>query len=190
MTKNEALLFFPINDGDEIIDLYEKYLFEYKNFFISKYPLEKVFNAKAKKMNQMHDAFTLLGGEIKTSTSFIALEYNQKDNILECFNDYQKTKFNIKTKLNNCTNAIEINYFISQLLQIENTYAKNWLVVKNLSEIDVIISKEPDPMSILNAIKEFNALGGTTFNDLNTMKNISPDLLINEAKRLSLTLKI
>ena len=61
MTKNEALLFFPLNGEVEIIDLYEEYLFEYKTYFLTKYPIEKVFSAKAKKMNQMHNAFILLG---------------------------------------------------------------------------------------------------------------------------------
>ena len=190
MTKNEALLFFPLKSEDEIIDLYEEYLFEYKNYFLSKYPIQKVFRAKAKKMNQMHEAFILLGGEINTSTTFPYLEYQQKENILECFNYYQKLKINLKSRLNKCNSAIEINNCIHQLIQLEKEYAENWSVLKNLPDNEVIISKEPDPMSILKAIKEFNKLGGNTFNDLNSMKNISPDLLINEAKRLSLYFKI
>ena len=190
MNKNEALLFFPVIEGENIIDLYEEYLFEYKTYFLTKYPIEKVFRAKAKKMNQMHDAFILLGGEISKSTKFSNLEYQQKENILECFNYYQKLKINLKSKLNKSNNAIEINNCIQQLIQLEKEYAENWSVLKNLPENEVIISKEPDPMLILIAIKEFNLLGGKTFNDLNTMKNISSDLLINEAKRLSLSLKI
>ncbi len=189
MTKNEALLFFHLNGEDEIIDLYEEYLFEYKTYFLTKYPIEKVFRAKAKKMNQMHDAFILLGGEIIKSTSFSNLEYQQKENILECFNYYQKLKIDLKSKLNKSNNAIEINNYIHQLIQLEKEYAENWSVLKKLPDYEVLISKEPDPMLILKAIKEFNTLGGNTFNDLNTMKNISPDLLINEAKRLSLYLK-
>jgi hypothetical protein len=190
MTKNEALLFFPLKSEDEIIDLYEEYLFEYKTYFLTKYPIEKVFRAKAKKMNQMHEAFILLGGEINTSTTFPYLEYHQKENILECFNYYQKLKINLKSRLNKCNNAIEINNYIYQLIELDKEYAENWSVLKILPENEVIISKEPDPMLILKAIKEFNTLGGNTFNDLNSMKNISPDLLINEAKRLSLYLKI
>ena len=190
MNKNEALLFFPVTEGENIIDLYEEYLFEYKTYFLTKYPIEKVFRAKAKKMNQMHDAFVLLGGKINKSTSFPSLEYKQKENILECFNYYQTFKNNLKSTLNNCNNAIDINSLLQLLLQLEKAYAENWSISTNLTDIEVIISKEPDPMSLLKAIREFNALGGNTFKDLNTMKNISPDLLINEAKRLSLCRKL
>ena len=190
MNKNEALLFFPVTEGENIIDLYEEYLFEYKTFFLTKYPIEKVFRAKAKKMKQMHDSFISLGGEINVSTSFPLIEYQYKENILECFNYYQKLKIDLKIKLNNCNNAIDINSLLQLLLQLEKAYAENWSISTNLTDIEVIISKEPDPMSLLKAIREFNALGGNTFKDLNTMKNISPDLLINEAKRLSLYLKI
>jgi hypothetical protein len=137
----------------------------------------------------MHDAFILLGGEISKSTTFPSLEYKQKENILECFNYYQTFKNNLKSRLNKCNNALEINICISQLIQLEKEYAENWSVSKILPDNEVIISKEPDPMLILNAIKEFNLLGGKNFNDLNRMKNISPDLLINESKRLSLYLK-
>ena len=190
MTKNEALLFFPVIEGEDITDLYDEYLFEYKNYFISKYPIEKVFIAKSKKMNQMHDAFILLGGEISKSTTFFNLEYQQKENILECFNYYQKLKIDLKSRINKTNNALEINNYIHQLIQLEKEFAENWSVLKNLPDNEIIISREPDPMSILKAIKEFNILGGYTFNDLNSMKNISPNLLINEAKRLSLYLKI
>ena len=189
MTKNEALLFFPVNEGEDIIELYDECLFEYKTYFLTKYPIEKVFRAKANKMNQMHDAFILLGGEISKSSTFPSLEYKQKENILECFNYYQTFKNNLKSRLNKCNNALEINICISQLIQLEKEYAENWSVSKILPDNEVIISKEPDPMLILNAIKEFNLLGGKTFNDLERMKNISPDLLINESKRLSLYLK-
>jgi hypothetical protein len=190
MRKNEALLFFPLIEGEEIMDLYEEYLFEYKNYFLSKYPIQKVFLAKARKMLQMHDAFIFLGGKTALSTDFDSLEYFQKENILECFNYYQKKKIDLKSNLNNSKNAIEINNSIFQLIQLEKVYAENWSAVTNLPDIEVIISKEPDPMSLLKTIKEFATLGGKTFNDLNSLRNISPDLLINEAKRLSLTLKI
>jgi hypothetical protein len=190
MTKNEALLFFPFKEGEDILDLYEEYLFDYKNYFLSKFPIQKIFTAKAKKMNQMHEAFILLGGEINTPTTFQNIKYEHKENILECFNNYQKIKLDLKSKLYNCNNAMDINSCLKLLFQLEKAYAQNWSISTNLSNVEAIISKEPDPMSLLNAINEFNTLGGYTFNDLNTMKNISPELLINEAKRLSLTLKI
>ena len=35
MTKNEALLFFPVNEGEDIIELYDECLFEYKTYLCS-----------------------------------------------------------------------------------------------------------------------------------------------------------
>ena len=60
----------------------------------------------------------------------------------------------------------------------------------DLPDTEIQISNEPDPMSLLSAINEFNTKGGTTFDDINSMRNICPNLLLIEAKRLSLSTKI
>jgi hypothetical protein len=63
-------------------------------------------------------------------------------------------------------------------------YASCWFTNEvNSSEI---VSKEPDPMEVLKAIREYNENGGFTFEDLMFDKNNPPEVLIKERNRLSL----
>ena len=91
MTNKEALLFFPLTKESEIEDLYEELLFEYKQFFINKFPLKKVFEAKEKKMLQMQKAYIHLGGKYSSFLSnSIVTNYNFPFSIKETFQLYQK----------------------------------------------------------------------------------------------------
>lgn len=192
MTQKEALLFFPFEEGDDLHDLYEERLFEFSQFFISKTPIRKVFQAKEKKMMQMHEAFVLLGGR-NVPIHFLKQNFsdlNPTETILETFNNYQTCKNQIKNKLTKSVSAIETSYWMHQLIELEMTYSEKWFVSEIEESSQTIISKEPDPMSILSAIKEFNSNGGFTFADFVNKRNILPELLLNEMKRLSLYRKL
>ena len=191
MTVKEALLFFPHNQEDDLLDLYEERLFEYKQFFISKPPIEKVFLAKEKKMMQMHDAFILFqGDEINKIEEIKKNTYAFSENILESFNYYQRIKNQIKNAITNSKSAIELSIYSMELIFIHYSYSEKWIILDDLNKQNILISIEPDPMYILKSILEFNSKGGFLFEDLNTKRNILPEMLINEAKRLSLCRKL
>ncbi len=191
MTNKEALLFFPLPKDEDIEDFYEELLFEYKQFFISKFPINKVFIAKEKKMLQMHEAYEFLGGE-QNDREFLNYEIplNLPSSIKECFEVYQQNRNLLKNKILKSSSYFEITSLINSLLELQRIYSLKWTIVSHLPDTEIQISNEPDPMALLLAIKEFNSKGGITFDDLNTKRNISPDLLLNEAKRLSLSTKI
>ena len=191
MNQKEALLFFPLKNEDEIEDLYEELLFEYKQFFITKFPIKKVFSAKQKKMLQMHDAYLLLGGNSSTlHLSDSNKEINFSNTIRECFQNYQSERNSLKNNILKSSNCNEISFFLDKLFLLQENYTLNWLKVTDLPDTEIQISNEPDPMSLLSAINEFNTKGGTTFDEINSMRNICPNLLLIEAKRLSLSTKI
>ena len=191
MTVKEALLFFPHNQEDDLLDLYEERLFEYKQFFISKPPIEKVFLAKEKKMMQMHDAFIhFKGDEINKIEEIQKNTYAFSENILESFNYYQRIKNQIKNSITNSKSAIELSIYSMELIFIHYSYSEKWIILDDLNKQNILISIEPDPMYILKSILEFNSKGGFLFEDLNTKRNILPEMLINEAKRLSLCRKL
>lgn len=191
MTVKEALLFFPHNQEDDLLDLYEERLFEYKQFFISKPPIEKVFLAKEKKMMQMHDAFIhFKGDEINKIEEIQKNTYAFSENILESFNYYQRIKNQIKNAITNSKSAIELSIYSMELIFIHYSYSEKWIILDDLNKQNILISIEPDPMYILKSILEFNSKGGFLFEDLNTKRNILPEMLINEAKRLSLCRKL
>ena len=191
MTFNEAQIFFPHEEGDDIYDLYETFLFEYKQFFLSKYPIKKVFEAKEKKMFQMHEAYLILGGKFEINKKiFPIFEEPYSELILDTFNRYQKSKNELKIRINQAVSATEISHTIQTYLHLQKKYLNCWPEIEISQEEKIIFSKEPDPMEVLNSIQEFKNVGGILFSDLITKRNISPELLINEAKRLSLCRKL
>jgi len=191
MTKEEAFLFFPHSEDEDIEDLYEQRVFEYKQFFLSSPPFHKVFLAKEKKMKQMHSSYLFFSGQLEIhQTKSIDLKHSISDSILETFNYYQQNLNLLKNKISQSNTVPELSALIDKLLQLRSSYYQNWTIEEDVIETEIIISKEIDPMQLLVAIQEFNKLGGFTFDDLNSKRNISPILLINEAKRLSLCRKL
>lgn len=191
MTKKEAFLFFPHTDQDDLYDLYEERLFEYKTFFITKFPIEKVYKAKEKKLLQMHEAFTVLSGKEATFKEPFFEKFELKsDAILETFNSFQNCKNQLKNQISKTESAVELSKTICQLLEIQKIFCDKWHIKDSFEDEKIIYSIEPDPMSVLKAIIEFNSNGGFTFEDLNSKRNILPEMLFNEAKRLSLCRKI
>jgi hypothetical protein len=191
MTKEEAFLFFPHEEDDDIGNLYEQRVFEYKQFFLSSTPFRIVFLAKEKKMKQMHTAYLFFSGQSETQeTKAINAVYNFSDSILETFNNYQQNLNLLKNKISQSTTVPELSALINELLQLRSSYYQNWTIEEDFIEKEIAITKEIDPMELLLAIQEFNKIGGFTFDDLNSKRNISPILLINEAKRLSLCRKL
>jgi hypothetical protein len=114
MTKSEALLFFPFDESEEEIEeVYESLLFEYKLFFQSKVPIRKVLNSKIQKLKKMHEAFLILGGQIESAIFESDLKLTN-GSMLDVFNQYQRLRNSIKVQLLSVENAIELEKIVNQ----------------------------------------------------------------------------
>ncbi len=187
MTENELKIFFPFNENDDLDDLFEERLFEFKQFFIQKTIIPKVFEAKIEKLLKIDKAYNILKNNLKEqfSTSFkIENPFEIEQNILTVFNRYQIQKNEIKTQLQQSQSTVELIQYVRTLILLTKFYLDKWVDVPTHKEI--VVSKEPDPMELLKAIKEFNLKGGVNFVDISEKINICPDILIFESKRLSL----
>jgi hypothetical protein len=187
MTENELKIFFPFNENDDLDDLFEERLFEFKQFFIQKTIIPKVFEAKIEKLLKIDKAYNILKNNLKEqfSTSFkIENPFEIEQNILTVFNRYQIQKNEIKTQLQQSQSTVELIQYVRTLILLTKFYLDKWVDVPTYKEI--VVSKEPDPMELLKAIKEFNLKGGVNFVDISEKINICPDILIFESKRLSL----
>ena len=187
MTENELKIFFPFNENDDLDDLFEERLFEFKQFFIQKTIIPKVFEAKIEKLLKIDKAYNILKNNLKEqfSTSFkIENPFEIEQNILTVFNRYQIQKNEIKTQLQQSQSTVELIQYVHTLILLTKFYLDKWVDVPTHKEI--VVSKEPDPMELLKAIKEFNLKGGVNFVDISEKINICPDILIFESKRLSL----
>ena len=172
---------------DDLQDAFELQLFEFKKQLIALAPIEKLIAPKLKKIKQLQEAFLLLGGEIdEISISTFEL-VSPSENILESFKAYQDVRNNFKKLLSQSNYHEEIANFCQYLVAYEKMYASCWFTDEvNSSEI---VSKEPDPMDVLKAIREYNENGGFTFEDLRFDKNNPPAVLIKERNRLSLLVR-
>jgi hypothetical protein len=191
MTKTEALHEFQLDDAldeDDLIDLYEEKIFEFKQYFLSKTPIFKLFESKISKLEKIGIAYNLLTN-INVEITETKLEFNDSQTeILANYLHFQEEKNRIKTKISNSENAFELGYWVKNLLELEKMNAEHWFSEIEI-DANILASKEPNPMEILEGIKLFNQNGGTNFNQLKKLENNPPEILIQEMKRLSLLFK-
>lgn len=191
MTKTEALQEFQLDGAfgkDDLIDLYEEKIFEFKQYFLSKTPIFKLFESKISKLEKIGNAYSLLTNS-NVEFNETKLEFNDSQaEILANYLHFQEEKNRIKTKISNSENAFELVSWVKNLLKLEKMNAQHWFSEIEI-DANILVSKEPNPMEILEGIKIFNQNGGTNFDQLKKLENNPPEILIQEMKRLSLLFK-
>ncbi|NGF76104.1 hypothetical protein G5B10_09470 [Fluviicola sp. SGL-29] len=188
MTKEEAKLFFPYNEEDILSDLYDERLFEYKQFFLSKTPIRKVFEARLEKLNQLDKAYTILSGVPAVHVEILPAEpIIFSDVILEAFNQWEQRKGIAKQKIATSFDAGTLSGNVQEYLILVDAYRKKWYTEHEIPVEISQVSKDEDPMVVLEAIKAFDASGGKKFDDILKMNTNS--FLLKEMKRLSLLIK-
>lgn len=191
MTKTEALHEFQLEDNfdeDDLIDLYDEKIFDFKQYFLSKTPIFKLFESKLSKLEKIGNAYHLLTN-INLEFTETKLEFNSSQpEILANYLHFQEEKNRIKTKISNSENAFELISWVKNLLELEKMNSQHWFSQLEI-DANILVSKEPNPMEILEGIKIFNQNGGTNFDQLKKLENNPPEILIQEMKRLSLLFK-
>ncbi len=191
MTKTEALHEFQLDDAfdeDDLIDLYEEKIFEFKQYFLSKTPIFKLFESKLSKLEKIGNAYNLLTN-IKVEFTETKLEFNgSQAEILANYLHFQEEKNRMKTKISNSENAFELVSWVKNLLELEKMNAEHWFSEIEI-DANILVSKEPNPMEILEGIKIYQQNGGFNFDQLKKLENNPPEILIQEMKRLSLLFK-
>ncbi|MBI1837249.1 MAG: hypothetical protein HYR91_08300 [Flavobacteriia bacterium] len=196
MTKEEAYLFFSFTDEDELEEVYEQQLFDYKQFFISKNPIRKVFRAKVQKMKKMHEAYLLLEGEEANEGDFEKISFSFESKTIEdTFNHAHFVRNQFKQKIQFAKSARELEFIISNYIEFQTKYLQSWIEIDLENDETVLVSKEPDVMGLLKAIRSCKEIGIRTFVDLKEKaeeknENIFLKMLLMEAKRLSLLRKM
>lgn len=191
MTKTEALREFQLDDAfdeDDLIDIYEEKIFEFKQYFLSKTPIFKLFESKLSKLEKIGNAYSLL---TNTNVEFTEtkLEFNgSQAEILANYLRFQEEKNRMKTKISHSENAFELVSWVKNLLELEKMNAEHWFSEIEI-DANILVSKEPNPMEILERIKIYQQNGGFNFNQLKKLENNPPEILIQEMKRLSLLFK-
>ncbi|MCO5259489.1 MAG: hypothetical protein M9916_05035 [Crocinitomicaceae bacterium] len=195
MTIDEAKLFFPFEEGDDLEELYDERFFEYKNFFLSKIPIKKVVESKLNRLVQLDKAYRFLQQELNNvripEPSIDWSEVNKAiefpNNVLKAFNQWEELKGKCKQQIAVATAIENLFKAVNEFVAVTNSYRAKWVTEQ---EIDIEVSqlsKEEDAMQVYAEIKQFNEKGGTTFDDILLVNDNL--FLLKEMKRLSLLAK-
>lgn len=189
MTKEDALLYFPIEEDVEIDDLFEELLFEQKQFLSDRVPVSKVFEPRINKLNRIEEAYIFFGGEVSSNSNFsINLLPYQNELIEESFTVFQKNKNTLKLALFNALSVTEIDQIIKSIFKNYSEFAEKWPKAEPEGLNKPVISKEADPMEIISEIKSIKEKGIVNFSEL--LELDQDNILIKEAIRLSLWLNL
>jgi hypothetical protein len=187
MTLDEAKAILGIAQIEDAEDAFEERLFELKQYFLTKPLISKLFLSQLNKIERVFAAaryFGLSGGSNKLSDS--PAESVFQGLILNDYLLFEKFRAAFKQEILGSLNDAHINHCVHRLLAVQQSYLLLW--PENTSE-EVLISKEPDPMEVLLAIKELNEQEVFRFDQLHGSTNALPDSFVNEWKRLSLLLQ-
>lgn len=182
MTEAEARIFLGYEPEDDLEDVIEDKLFEFKQFFLSKPIIWSTFTARLEKLAKIKEAIACFG-EVEKIPSINLPVFQATENILEAFQSFQKVRNACFLAINRASRCAEIETIVKQLLVSHTTYASLW---PDLSFVPstVILSKEPDPMDLLSGIKSVNLSGIVTFADLAEKLTDQSTYVAEESKRL------
>ena len=184
MTIEEARLFFKFNEDEHLQDAYDDQLFEFKQFFLSKPIILKVFKSKIEKLKKFENAYCLLSNSRFKPFTFEDYSIEFSDRVLEAFQLYEQKKSELKQQIMSVNNSNAVAQNVQKLLDVTYLYYQKWQTSEVIEiELDVI-AKDPDAMELLSSIRAFEANGGENFSDILVQKN--QPILMKEMKRVSL----
>jgi hypothetical protein len=183
MTQSEALKWLGSDDLEEAFDLFEERLFEAKQFFLNKPTVSKLFHAQLKKVNFLSRVANALGVQEKDSELRVE-SIDFFENIADSFSLFERRRSEFRLSVSRAVSPKELEKAVLHFLEIQRVYMAKWPIFSG--DNNVVISKEPDPMELLNALKAANVRDIVEFSDLNSKRDEIPEALLNEWKRLSL----
>lgn len=190
MTKEDALLYFPLKKGeDDIDDLFEQLLFEQKQFFSNQMPISKVFNSRINRLKKIEEAYVFFGG-VPPLNSNLAIELKgyKSASIEETYNQFQLNKNAYRLGVFNAANAFQLKQIVRHIFNNYIEFAEMWPTIENTGINRPLISKEPDAMAMIEEIQALKSKGIVNFSELSQLEQ--ENILIQEAIRLSLWLNL
>lgn len=181
--------YFKTSELEDIKEIYEQEIFELKQFFLSKAPISKLFKGRISKLLKLQEAFE----RVKSSDAKLEIDFSEpkeNSNLLDSYLSFQAAKNNLRLLITNELDGANLIQWVEMLIQLEKHNAKQWYSERELEETDdIIVSKEPNPIDIFEAIKEYQKQGGFTLQQIKDLENNPPNVLVQEMKRLSLLFK-
>ncbi|SFT50912.1 hypothetical protein SAMN05216474_0968 [Lishizhenia tianjinensis] len=190
MDLKEAQIYFPLKEEEDAHDKWEEILFEHKQFFLTRPAIPKVFRSKLKKIQQQYEAFESITGDSFKAQEISYGEFPFSDVVQECFQQMFRYRGQFKQDVLRCQQVKDISKVIEKWLELELEHAQKWFF-EYPEDLDTpIVSKEPDPMILLGALRQWDENEQKSFSLLKKDFEVLPKALKDEMKRLSLLLKL
>lgn len=186
MKETEARLYFPESEEESIEELYEQKVFEWKNFFVNRFPVSKLFSAKLIQMATLQEAYEVLTNH---ESKVRAVDYNSAfpSTLKEAFLHFEKERSRFKQRLFQSDTLAQILVVAGPFVAVTSEYAKVWRTDTDDFH-GVVVSKETDVMDLLKALDDAEHMGVTKASDI--FKLPENHLVQSEMKRLSLWIKM
>jgi hypothetical protein len=194
MTKEQAQLFFPHSSEDDLEDLWEQRLFEQKQFFLTRPPMRKVWTARIKKLSQQFAAYLVLTdqkGDVSSKDELNEERPEFSGDFIASFHAFHVLRNQHKSAVLQAQDLLGLTNAINQWLNTERYFAMHFSYSESeQNEIEVVRSKEPDPMELLKDLKKAEkAINSSSIMALKENYNNLPESVKKEVKRLTLLAK-
>lgn len=193
MNKEDAFIYFNgFKDQEELDELLENYLFEAKQYFVSKPLLKKLFDAKILKLRKIYEAYLILKiNNILEEEKAFDFDFILDDSIKNLFENYHKQKSIFKKLVFQSDSIKELISVVEAFLKYQSSFTNVWSEVQKTESNDILLSNIVDEMQIINDIQTLNKMGVDSIDGLqNLISNNSKideiKTLVMEVKRLSL----
>ena len=188
MTQEEAVIYLPIDEENDLQDLYDEKLFELKQFFLNRFPMSKLINARLTKFQNVEEAFTVLGGTVEVGGLEMSnIDLPEFNSIHDLYIWFNQEKNSLRLRLSSAQSYNQVRYVLDEYLRITVHYSKYWRIPVDEKDMGMIkIGVEPNPMDIQSALTEISTIEKLDAKHILTLPD--ENSLKSEAKRLSLWL--
>ena len=189
MTKKDALIYFPVEDVEELNDAYSDYLFEFQQFFVSRVPVTRLFNSKIEKLVNIRKAYELLRGGVSERCQVqVELRPFNIDDVYGLVTRFQENQNKLRHELMMAKSITNLIIVVRQLLENMGEYAASWSDVLIEDRVDVRITHPVDEVELLMELEQLNKGARIRMEDIKNLDSTS--LVYKEAIRLSLWRKL
>ncbi|MDX2361127.1 MAG: hypothetical protein QNK23_09990 [Crocinitomicaceae bacterium] len=189
MTREEALLYLPISGIEELDDVYDEILHEFRTFFISKVPTTSLFSSKIERLNKMHLAYEVLAEEkIEAEFHEVELLSFATDNLFDLVIAYQQNQSNLKREVMLSESVLELKIIAKQLIENMKLYALGWEDVSYDKNTEVKVSQSIDEVELLVELERLHKEERAVLSEVPKLN--SDSYVYKEAIRLSLWRKL
>ena len=182
----EARIYFPESSDESPEEKYEQKLFEWKQFYVNRFPVSKLYASKSAQLSKIEEAYELLTGDVHLVQA-VEFDSDFPRGLKASFLHFEKERSRFRQMLFQSESLAQIMVLTGLFAAFTARYALVWN--NDFDNLEgIVISKEVDPMDLLKALDEAENAGVSVAADISLLPE--DHLVVRESKRLSLWLKM